>query len=150
MSEFTNMGSKDKNFDKQMLRISNSATTLELINNGLSRNNKKSKESLLESTKDIQYRTNDEVERLVKAYESPLPNSDNKIMQSPGDNASDSDIASMHQQFESIYASQEEDMRSDVAKTQDSKIPTGKSKPLKKKLLRKKNGQKSNLNLKTN
>lgn len=132
------------------MRGSNSTTTLELINNGLSRNNRRSNESLLESKKDIQYKTNDDFDRRMETHESPLPNSGHKIVQSPDINASDSDIASMHQQFESIYASQEDDIKSDLAKTQDSRIPKVKSKPIKKKVIRKKDDQKSSLNLKHN
>ena len=62
----------------------------------------------------------------------------------------ESDMATMKQQFESIYSSQDNEFKTDAARTQDSRVPVKTSSQIKKKSVKKKSDKKMKLNLKNN
>ena len=99
-------------------------------------------------TAEIQMKSIENVQNYSDIHESPMPASEVKILHSPDQNTSDSDIVSMQKQFETIYHSQDIEYQPDAFKTQDSQIASKPNKQLKKKNLKRRDGQKVGLNLK--
>lgn len=62
----------------------------------------------------------------------------------------ESDLATIKQQFESIYTTQDIELKTDAVRTQDSRVPIKGSGLLKKKSVKKKMDKKMKLNLKQN
>jgi hypothetical protein len=63
---------------------------------------------------------------------------------------SDSDVTSMHKQFNSNYQSKELDLKLDMLKTQDHRTNTKTVKSIKKKNVKPKDGLKMTINIKNN